>query len=132
MPTDALTRLGEGKYLLLTTFRKDGSAVGTPVWVVRDGDVLLAWTVTESWKAKRLRRNSDVTLAECDIRGNPAGETVSGTARFLDTEGTARAKKLIQRKYGFVAWVTVFGSKLRRGSSGTIGISIAVGAPVSE
>ncbi|WP_436500788.1 PPOX class F420-dependent oxidoreductase [Actinokineospora sp. HUAS TT18] len=129
MPTDALTRLGEGKYLLLTTFRKDGTPVGSPVWVVRDGSVLLAWTVRDSWKAKRLRRNSDVLLAACDIRGNQSGETVMGTARFMDAAGTARVRKMILRKYGFVAWVTVYGSKVRRGATGTVGIEITVGGP---
>lgn len=35
-----LDRLAGEKYLLLTTFRKDGGGVATPVWAVRDGDAL--------------------------------------------------------------------------------------------
>ncbi|HEX2774447.1 MAG TPA: pyridoxamine 5'-phosphate oxidase family protein, partial [Micromonosporaceae bacterium] len=43
-------RLGAERYVLLTTFRKDGRAVPTPVWVARDGAELVAWTVTTSGK----------------------------------------------------------------------------------
>ncbi len=117
-------RLGAGKYLLLTTFRRNGTAVPTPVWVVPDGDELAVWTVTTSAKVKRIRRNNAVTLAECDLRGNPRGEAVPGTARILDDAGTQRVRALLRKKYGIMGWLTVNGSLLRRGRSGTIGIAI--------
>jgi len=63
--------------------------VATPVWVVRDGDELCAWSVVDSGKVKRIRNNGRVELTACDFGGNPQGPTVNGTARLLDAEGTA-------------------------------------------
>ncbi|GAA4445832.1 PPOX class F420-dependent oxidoreductase [Actinokineospora soli] len=121
-----LDRLADGKYLLVTTFRKDGRAVPTPVWVVRDGERLLVWTVADSGKVKRIRNNPRVEVAECDFKGNPTGEAVPATARLLDAEGAERARKLIRRKYGISGTLVVLGSRLRRGAHGTVGIEITV------
>ncbi len=77
MDDDAsLDRLGSGKYLLVTTYRKNGTPVATPVWVVRDGDALGVWTVADSWKVKRVRNRADVLVGPCDVRGRPTGEQV--------------------------------------------------------
>ena len=100
--TTSLDRLARGKYLQLTTFRQDGTAVSTPVWLVQDGDSLLVITQAESGKATRLRRSSRVRLAPCDVRGNPTGPAVDGTAELLDAEGTATAATLIARRYGLL------------------------------
>ena len=55
---DALRdRLGAGKYLLLTSYRKNGTPVATPVWVVRDGEHLAIWTERHAGKVKRIRRD---------------------------------------------------------------------------
>ncbi|MEV5447304.1 PPOX class F420-dependent oxidoreductase, partial [Streptomyces sp. NPDC052644] len=62
-----LDRLAAEKYVLLTTFRKDGRAVSTPVWAVRDDDTLAVWTVADSGKVKRIRRDGTVTVAPCDV-----------------------------------------------------------------
>ncbi|MGQ0841401.1 PPOX class F420-dependent oxidoreductase [Actinokineospora sp.] len=129
MGSNALTRLGDGKYLLVTTFKRDGTAMPTPVWVARDADELVFWTVSDSWKVKRIRNNGRVELAECDFRGNPTGDTVPGTARLLDAAGSERARKLIQRKYGLVGRITMLASKIRRGNTGTIGIAITPDTP---
>ena len=58
--TNTLGAVGKSEYVLLTTFRKDGTPVGTAVWAVADADKLYVWTVTDSWKVKRLRRNPAV------------------------------------------------------------------------
>jgi PPOX class probable F420-dependent enzyme len=34
------------------TFRRDGTAVATPVWFVADGGTLLVWTGESTWKVK--------------------------------------------------------------------------------
>ncbi len=127
MDPDALAHLGEGKYLLVTTFKRDGSAVPTPVWVARDGAELVFWTVANSGKVKRIRNSGRVDLAPCDVRGKPSGPSQPGTARLLDADGTERARKLIQRKYGLIGRITMLGSRLRRGADGTIGVAISAG-----
>ena len=44
MTASALDVLGQSRYIRLTTFRRDGTPVPTPVWQVRDGDRLLVIT----------------------------------------------------------------------------------------
>ncbi|MEJ2855156.1 MULTISPECIES: PPOX class F420-dependent oxidoreductase [unclassified Saccharothrix] len=116
--------LADAKYLLLTTFRKDGTPVPTPLWVVGEADTLFVWTPVDSGKVKRIRRAGDVEVAPCDLRGNPTGTAVKAQARLLDETGSDRVRHLIGRKYGLFGKVTVFGSKLRRGKNGTVGIAI--------
>jgi uncharacterized protein len=123
----AAERLGASRYVLLTTFRMDGTPVPTPLWVVRDGDELAVWTVSTSGKVKRIRRNAAVTVAECDFRGNPRGEAVPGTARILDDAATERVRSLLRKKYGVTGWLSTVGSLIRRGRHGTVGIAIVPG-----
>ncbi|MGV9342171.1 PPOX class F420-dependent oxidoreductase [Streptomyces sp. NPDC003688] len=126
MDETLLTRLGTGKYLLVTSYRKDGTPVPTPVWVVRDGDTLGVWTTANSWKVKRIRRRADVLVGPCDVRGRPTGEPVPATAGITDADTAARYRSLIARKYGIVGRLTLLGSRLRRGVEGTVGIRIAL------
>ncbi|MFD8913195.1 PPOX class F420-dependent oxidoreductase [Streptomyces sp. NPDC059575] len=126
MDDTLLTRLGTGKYLLVTSYRKDGTPVPTPVWVVRDGDTLGVWTTADSWKVKRIRRRADVLVGPCDVRGRPTGEPVPATAGITGADTTARYRSLIARKYGIVGRLTLLGSRLRRGVEGTVGIRITL------
>lgn len=116
--------VGTANYVNLTTYKKDGTAVATPLWAALDGGRLYVWTVTDSWKVKRIRRNPEVTLQPCDVRGKTHGEIVKGRAVVLDDAGSDRVRDLIKRKYGIMGWLTITGSKLRRGNAGTIGIEI--------
>lgn len=125
-PMDAATldRLATGKYLLVTSYRKNGTAVATPVWAVRDGDALGVWTAADSWKVKRIRARADVLIGPCDLRGNPTGEQVPANAEICDAATTARYRQLIARKYGVIGRLTLLGSRLRRGEQGTVGIRV--------
>jgi PPOX class probable F420-dependent enzyme len=116
--------LGEGKYLLLTTYRKDGRAVPTPVWVVAEGGVLFAWSAADAGKVKRIRRDGKVDVGPCDIKGKPTGASVPAHAELLDESGSDRVRALIAKKYGIAGKLTLWGSKLRRGRNGSVGISI--------
>ncbi|MEW2301100.1 PPOX class F420-dependent oxidoreductase [Streptomyces sp. NPDC006655] len=120
----ALDRLGAGKYLLVTSYRKDGTPVPTPVWVVRDGDSLGVWTAADSWKVKRIRRRPDVLVGPCDLRGRPTGDPVQAIAELADPATTARYRDLVARKYGITGRLTLLGSRLRRGRDGTVGIRV--------
>jgi PPOX class probable F420-dependent enzyme len=125
---DEIARLDAGKYLLVTTFRRDGRAVPTPVWAARDGESLVVWTVSDSGKVKRIRNSGTVKLAPCSMRGEPQGDEVGGHAVLLDPDGTEQARKLIAGKYGLIGRITMLGSRLRRGSDGTVGIRLTVDA----
>lgn len=119
-----LSRLADEQYVSVTTYRRDGTPVATPVWTARDGDVLVFWTVTGSGKIKRIRNNPEVSVAACDVRGNVRGEAVTGRAEVLDAEGTDRVRSMIRRKYGLLGRLTLLGSRFRRGSAGTVGVRV--------
>ncbi|MGW5234556.1 PPOX class F420-dependent oxidoreductase [Streptomyces nodosus] len=119
-----LDRLAAGAYLLITSYRKNGTAVATPVWVVRDGDALGAWTAADSWKVKRIRARAEVLIGPCDLRGHPTGDQVPATAEICDPATTVRYRTLIARKYGLIGRLTLLGSRLRRGVKGTVGIRL--------
>ncbi|GHC51496.1 PPOX class F420-dependent oxidoreductase [Streptomyces flavofungini] len=126
MDTSRLDRLAQGKYVLVTSYRKNGTGVPTPVWVVRDGDALGIWTVTDSWKVKRIRRRADVLVGPCDVRGNPTGDQVPATAEICDSTTTARYRRLLVRKYGLTGRMVLLGSRLRRGVNGTVGVRVTL------
>ena len=127
MSAGEVERLGSGKYLSLTTFRKDGTPVATPVWVARDGDELVIITDATSGKAKRIRNSGTVKIAPCDVRGKVNGTSLDGFATLTDSTGTAYIAKQIRRKYGLayiaIGWV----EKLRRrDTGGSVGIRVSV------
>ncbi|AZP22076.1 PPOX class F420-dependent oxidoreductase [Streptomyces aquilus] len=126
MSDTPLERLAAGKYLLITSYRKNGTPVPTPVWVVRDGDALGVWTVADSWKVKRIRNRADVLVGPCDLRGNPTGDQVPATAEICDAGTSARYRTLIARKYGVTGRLSLLGSRLRRGVDGTVGLRITL------
>ncbi|WP_330299388.1 PPOX class F420-dependent oxidoreductase [Streptomyces sp. NBC_00503] len=99
--------LGRARYVSLTTFRKDGTPVATPVWAAADGGELYVWTRSDSWKVKRIRNNGRVTVCACDVRGRvaPGTEVAEGQARLLDRAGLDRVRKLISRKYTWQYWI---------------------------
>lgn len=125
-----IDELSAGKYISLATFKRDGTRVATPVWVMRDGDHLYVITDATSGKAKRLRNSSRAEVAPCDVRGNVTGDAVACQAVLLDDEGTAKVQKLVTGKYGLMArafatmnWIR---STLTRQHSDQVGIEITL------
>lgn len=116
------------KYVLLTTYRKDGTPVPTPVWVATDGDELVMWSERKAGKVKRIRRDGSVRVQGCDSRGRQThGPVLTGAARLLDAEGTERVRRAIARKYGVVGQVAMFFSRLRGPRHRAVGIAVRVG-----
>lgn len=126
MTAPTTEQLAAAQFVLLTTFRRDGRAVGTPVWVVPVADGLGVWTTADSGKVKRIRRDGAVTLAECDRRGTPTGPAVPGTARVLDAAGTARVRVGVREKYGLLGKALTTIGGLRRGRSAHAGLAITL------
>lgn len=103
------------KYLLLTTFTKDGMPKPTPVWGVPDGDKLLIITDDGSWKTKRINNTPRVTIQKCGVLGKVKGEPVEARARMLPKSDTRRVFDLIIRRYWNHAWYFVPQALLRGG-----------------
>lgn len=88
------------KYVSLTTFRKSGEAVSTPVWFALFEDKVYITTDPASGKMKRIRNNSRVLLTPCYPWGKTRGRSVEGIAHPLEP-GTAPqdATQAFARKY---------------------------------
>jgi PPOX class probable F420-dependent enzyme len=114
--TVGLVDLGEEKYVSVTTFKRDGTPVSTPVWVARDDGRLLIHTGAQSWKVRRIRRDNHVRVAGCSFNGKVHGEVFDGEATILTD--TARVQALEARKYGLVyrlfRRLSVMNRRLRR------------------
>jgi PPOX class probable F420-dependent enzyme len=99
--------LESSKTALLTTFRRGGEAVGTPLSIaVADGKAYFV-TASDSGKARRLADNPEVTLAPCTIGGKVTGETVAGRARLLDPEERKRTARGLLKPTGGLFWSLV-------------------------
>lgn len=87
------------KYVLLTTYRRDGTPVGTPVNIAVDGDRAFVRTWDATWKLKRIRNNHEVEVAPSTMRGKPIGPAIRARARILEGEESAYAGRAIARKH---------------------------------
>jgi uncharacterized protein len=92
--------LPHGTYVSLTTFRRTGVPVATPVWAAPDGESLIVWTRADSGKVKRLRHTTRVTVAPCDIRGRVQGPAVEAAAEFVARAEWPQALAALRRAYG--------------------------------
>jgi PPOX class probable F420-dependent enzyme len=99
MPSQIPPPLQGQKYISLTTFRKTGKGVATPVWFGEDAGKLYVMTRSDMGKTKRIRNNPQVRIAPCTMRGTVTGAEVAATARILPPEEHARARQAINRKY---------------------------------
>jgi uncharacterized protein len=86
-----------GRYLSVTTYKRDGRAVSTPVWFVQDAGRLLLVTDADSGKVTRIRNNPAVRVALCTASGRIRSRLVSGTAEVLTD--VKPVEQLIARKY---------------------------------
>ena len=85
--------------VLLSTFRRDGTPVRTPVSIAVDGDRAFIRSWDTAGKVKRIRNNRAVTIAPCTARGRPTGPAIRACARILAGEESAHAGRLLAGKY---------------------------------
>jgi uncharacterized protein len=118
------------KYLLLTTFTKDGRPKPTAVWGVPDGDKLLIITDDGSWKTRRINNTPRVTIQKCGVLGKVKGEPVEAVARMLPKSETRRVFDTIVKRYWNHAWYFV-PQAILRGGIDKVHAAIEVQAPGS-
>jgi uncharacterized protein len=95
--------LGREQCIALTTFRKTGQAVTTPVWFAQSLGTIYVETHGDAGKLKRLRHTARVTLAPCTYSGKVTGSVIAGNAHILTKpEECAAASTALAKKYGFM------------------------------
>lgn len=102
MPANLITQFHKQQYINIETYRKSGEAVRTPVWFAQEENVLYVRTGAVSGKVKRMRRNPDVKVAPCDMRGGLRGDWVPAHAELLNGEAAEHVNQLLDKKYGLV------------------------------
>lgn len=95
-----LTGWERHKYCLLTTYRRDGTPVNTPVWFGIAGQRLYIRSGAEDGKVKRVRHEPRVLLAPCTARGRPLTDPMPGRARLLAPEQCGPAEAALRQHYG--------------------------------
>lgn len=113
------------KYVLLTTFTKDGRPKPTPIRGVAADGKLLVFTGSDSWKVKRLRRSGRVRVAACTFRGQPTSDGVDAVATLLDRPGTQRVYEVVCQQYGLARPLYALFTRVAGGLDKRIGIEIA-------
>lgn len=104
---DALEPFAAHKTALLTTYRRDGTPVNTPVTIVVDGERAFFRTFDKAWKARRLLNNPEVQVVPSSVKGKPLGPAIRGRTRLLDRSESTRARRLLARRSPFLQGVLV-------------------------
>jgi PPOX class probable F420-dependent enzyme len=120
-----------GRYLSVTSFKRDGTGIATPVWFVSDGSRLFALTDLHSAKVRRIRRNPGVLVAPCRANGRLRGEPVPARAEILTaTSDLERVQKLLIQRYRLSYRVVMLfyrlGRRLRGKQSVADGAGLAI------
>ncbi|MGO9557752.1 MAG: PPOX class F420-dependent oxidoreductase [Acidimicrobiales bacterium] len=99
-----MNELDSARYISLTTFKRDGSPVSSPVWITGIGGSYVFTTGDKAWKTRRLLRNPSVRVQACDMRGRvkPAATLYLGTGEVATSPAAVSAAELaLAAKYGW-------------------------------
>jgi PPOX class probable F420-dependent enzyme len=100
----SFAQLNKAKYISLTTFRKTGEPVATPVWFAERDGTLYLFTFPGAGKLKRISHTARVMLAPCTLNGKVTGPASEGKARILtEPADEAFAEHMLAKKYG-ITW----------------------------
>ena len=102
-------------YINLSTRKRDGSFVNTPVWFAQEGETnnYYVYSLDNSGKVKRIRNFPDVKVATCNFSGKLKGNWVDAKADLVDeSENIKTAYACLRKKYGikfrigdFFSWI---------------------------
>ena len=127
MPT--YQQLADATYISLETFRKDGSAVPTPVWVAGHDGKLVIITNGTTFKVKRLRNNPACRVAVCTASGKTIlSDWEAGRCEIVEGAGCEAPLATLRAKYGFQFWLLEVAAKLGNKRKDWVILSIVLDA----
>ena len=102
-------------YINLSTRKRDGSFVNTPVWFAQEGETnnYYVYSLKNVGKVKKIRNFPDVKVATCNFSGKLKGNWVDAKADLVDeSENIKTAYEYLRKKYGirfrvgdFFSWI---------------------------
>jgi PPOX class probable F420-dependent enzyme len=95
------------KTILLTTYKRDGTPVATPVSIAFDAGRAYFRSFDQAWKTKRLRNHPAVLAAPCTLRGKPTGPAIQARAALLSDEQAKRAASALARAHPVLQGILV-------------------------
>lgn len=99
-PNSIPADLTRARNLSLTSFRRDGTPVATPVWFAAVDCRLYVTTTAESYKVRRLRRDPRAAVAACARLGKTTGPEHEATVRVLDLSEAPEIQAAVTNRYG--------------------------------
>jgi PPOX class probable F420-dependent enzyme len=105
--TETLDRFERAWAVLLTSYRRDGTPVGTPVNIAVHGDRGFVRSPGTGWKVKRMRNDPRVEIAPCTFRGRPTGPSVPAVARRLEGDEARSAARALGRRHPVLQGILV-------------------------
>ena len=102
-----LSSLKDTKTILLTTYKRDGTPVDTPVSIAFDGDRAFFRSYDKAWKTKRLRHTPRVRVAPATVKGTPTGPAMEARATLLEGDDAKVAARALARRHRLLQAVAV-------------------------
>jgi len=103
----ALEPFARQRTILLTSYRRNGTPVATPVNVVVMGGRGFFRTYDRAGKAKRLRNNPRVLIAPSTFRGQPTGPSIEASVRRVEGDDATVSARLLARKHPILQGIIV-------------------------
>jgi uncharacterized protein len=100
--TRALDQLRSTKTIMLTTFKRDGSPVETPVSIAFEGDRAFFRTWNSAHRVNRIAANPRVEIAPCSFRGTVEGASLEARAQLLAGTDEAVARAALAGRHRFL------------------------------
>jgi len=102
-----LRAVRSARTILLTTYRRDGTPVETPVSIAFESGRAFFRSYDKAWKTKRLRNNPHVEIAASTLRGKRTGPLIHARAALLDGEQARIAAKALARRHRLLQAILV-------------------------
>lgn len=116
-------------YISLLSYKRDGNGVETPVWAAPLDGKLVVFTLKDSFKVKRIRRNPKVRVAKCTVSGKLLGPWQDGTCVIVEDKALeARAYEALNSKYGLMMKMGTFFRRLTGGLDKRMVLEITLNA----
>lgn len=103
----SLEVLKDTKTVLLTSYKRDGTPIGTPVSLAFDGERAFFRSYSKAWKTKRLRNNPRVEVAPSTLRGKPTGPPIGARVELLNGEQAVVAARALARRHRVLQAIVV-------------------------